>query len=480
MGIAQFRDMAEKHFAVIKGLDLTFPSLSRRSGHILLVLLAAMSAAWLATHVEGLGERLDQSEVEIDYAMGLLWWVGIALGLWLLGGTNRHLLLGGWVAKFFVVLVAMLFYEYKYRYNLDAYLYFRMVATGEHWFFPGVDWRQESWIPMFQQTVRADSIQHQLVQNIGTENMLRLVMMTAQLTGPYYHALKVVFAFMGFMGVWLFYRAMVVILGRPFPLAFYALALYPSILFWSSIFGKDPVFLLFVGLYAYGSSVWLVRGTAGGLAWAGLAMVLSYLLRSWMAAIEAVPLLVATLVKLFGWVPVTLAIAVGIATVGLGTGLPEPLQALEASSLVEIMASRAEGQTGQGGSGTGLSLAEAQELGQTPSGILLVIFSGLFRPLPFDITNILVAVAALENSILLILLAVSAFKYFEWSFLKSPIVLWAVTYSLIWAAAYGLIVLTNFGAGTRYRLQVLPFIVLVILLLLRPEGRAALKSPATR
>jgi hypothetical protein len=473
MGLAELRGLAEKR-AMIKRLDLTVPELSRWGGLALMVLMAAMGASWLATNVQGLGERLDQSELELDYAMGLLWWAGIAIGIWLLAGSNRHLLLGGWVAKFFMVLVAMLFYEYKYRYNLDAYMYFHMVATGEHSFFPGVDWRQENWIPMFAESEEAGSIQGQLVKNKGTENMLRLVMMVAQLTGPYYHALKVVFAFLGFLGVWLFYRAAVVILGRSFPLAFYALALYPSILFWSSILGKDPVFLLFIGLYAYGSAVWLARGAAVGLAWAVLGMLLSYLLRSWMAAIEAVPLLIATLVKLFGWAPVALAIVVGIATVGLGTGLPGPLKALEAGALVEIMASRAEGQIGQGESGVRLSLAEAQELWQTPQGIALVIFTGLFRPLPFDVTNMLVAVAALENSILLILLVVSAFKYLRGSFLKSPIVLWALTYSVSWGAAYGLIVLTNFGAGMRYRLQVLPFMILLILLLLRPEGRAAL------
>lgn len=472
--------MAEKHLAVMKRLEITFPDFARWSGPVLMVLIAAAGASWLATNVQGLGERLDQSELELDYAIGLLWWAGIAIGIWLLAGANRHLLLVGWVAKFFVVLVAMLFYEYKYRYNLDAYLYFRMVATGEHFFFPGVDWRQESWMPMFQQTVEAETLQGQLVQNIGTENMLRLVMVVSQFTGPYYHALKVVFAFLGYWGIWLFYRAFVAILGRSFPLAFYVLALYPSILFWSSIFGKDPVFILFIGLYAYGSAVWLTRGAAVGVVWAGLAIGASYLFRPWMAAIEAIPLLLATLVRLFGWVPVTLAIAVGSVIVGLGTDLTGPLKSLKTSSFIEIMASRAEGQTGQGESGTNLTIAEAQELWQTPSGIALVVFSGLFRPLPFDAKNILVAVAALENCILLILLLVSAFKYLRWDFVKSPIILWAMTYSLIWSAAYGLIILTNFGAGMRYKLQLLPFIILLILLLLRPEGRAALRPVAMR
>jgi hypothetical protein len=111
----------------------------------------------------------------------------------------------------------------------------------------------------------------------------------------------------------------------------------------------------------------------------------------------------------------------------------------------------------------------------SPYGLLVVMLSGLFRPLPFDARSLLIAIAALENTILLVLV-VRTMKYLRWSFLSNPVVLWALTYSLLWAGAYGLVVMANFGAGMRYKLQVLPFIVLLLFLLLRPEGRAALAS----
>ncbi len=101
-----------------------------------------------------------------------------------------------------------------------------------------------------------------------------------------------------------------------------------------------------------------------------------------------------------------------------------------------------------------------------------MVFSGLFRPLPFDASSALVAMAAVENSVLL-LLALAAIRHMRWPIICSPVFLWLATYSLTWAGAYGLVVLSNFGAGMRYKLQVLPFLVLLLLILLHPEARAA-------
>ena len=467
-------------------LDQVFGWATRHSGFVVLVLLGAACSVWLATHVEVLGEiprgflpLIVQREIELDYAMGILWWSLIAVGLWLLGGSERHLLLTGWVVKFFVVLVVMLFYEFHYRYNLDAFGYFRSVLSGEYYMYEGVDWRRESWIPAFTQMTPADSLGPggQFMQSSGTENMLRLLQVIGQVTGPYYHAVKVVYAFSGFLGIWFFYRALVVILGRPSPLAFYALALYPSILFWSSTLGKDPVIFLFIAMYAYGSVVWLVRGAPSGLAWVGLGVILSALVRPWMAAIEAVPLLVAGLAKYRLLAPTLLAVSLGLtASILLGTSFG--LQTLLVVPLSEVLQVRVEGVRAEslGGGSAGENLG----IELTAFSPIIIVFSGLFRPLPFDARSLLIAIAALENTILLVLV-VRTMKYLRWSsFLSHPVVLWALTYSVLWAGVYGLVVMANFGAGMRYKLQVLPFIMLLLFLLLRPEGRAALAggSPA--
>lgn len=438
---------------------------------------AAAAAVWLAGHVQMLGEMPGsilpdgrQRDMGLDYAVGLFWWSLFAVGLWLLGGSDRQHLLIAWVAKFFVVLVLMLFYEYKYRYNLDAYSYFNTVLTGRYFMYEGVDWRNESWVPSFTKTIEVQTtLEAQLVTSPGTENMLKLLMAIAQVTGPYYHAIKVVFSFFGFLGVLFIYRAMVVILGRPFHPVFYVLMLYPSILFWSSILGKDPLFLFFLGLYAYGATLWLVRENPAGLALIGSALSFIYMLRTWMAVVAGAPLALAMLVRQFGAGAVIIVSLVVVPMLWLTTGLGERFQMLEANALIEELATRAEGQTA-GGSGAGLSFAEAQALLQTPGGIVIVVFSGLFRPLPFDASNALVAVAAVENSVLL-LMALKALWCVEWAAIRSPVFLWLTTYSLTWAGAYGLVVLANFGAGMRYKLQVLPFLVLLLLFLLHPEAR---------
>jgi hypothetical protein len=369
----------------------------------------------------------------------------------------------------------MLFYEYKYRHNLDTFAYFNTVLTGQHDFYPGVDWFRESWIPSLTETAATGTIQDSLIQSAGTENILRLSMIISQATGPYFHALKVVYAFLGFIGVWFVYRAVVVIVGRPSLPAFYGLMFYPSLLFWSSILGKDPVSLFFVGLYAYGGGLWLVRASPRGLVWVALALLGSYLLRPWMAVIEALSLLLATLVKFFGLLPSVLT-GVFVVAFGLffGSDISDRVKLIETSVLLDELATKAGGPANDPGSGAGLDFAEAQDLLSSPLGILIILFSGLFRPLPFDVTNLMVALAAVENSLLLILTLV-AFRYLRWAYLNRPVLLWALTYSLTWAGVYGLVVLANFGTGMRYKLQVLPFIVLFLFLLLNREGRAALE-----
>lgn len=454
--------------------------LDQWKGRIFLIAAAAWAAVWLASHVQMLGEMprnllpgTQQLDMQLDYALGVLCWGVFAVGIWLLGGEERHHLLIAWVGKFFVILVLMLFYEFKYRHNLDAYSYFSTVLTGQYFMYPGIDWRQESWLPTLEQTRAAEnSIQGRIGRSPGTENMLRLLMIFSQFTGPHYHALKVVFAFFGFIGLWFIYRAVVILVGRPFPLVFYGLMFYPSILFWSSILGKDPIFLFFLGLYAYGAVVWLARGSPVGLMWIGFALVWIYTLRSWMAAVAAAPFLLAAFVRQFSMITVLVVFSVGFPVLFFATDLGNRLKAFEADAMIEELASRAEGQI-EGGSGAGLELIEAQELLQTPAGIALVIFSGIFRPLPFDVSNFMVAVAAVENSILLIL-ALAAFRHIRWGVVASPICLWLSAYILTWGGAYGLVVLSNFGAGMRYKLQVLPFLIMLLLFLLHEEARPLL------
>lgn len=101
----------------------------------------------------------------------------------------------------------------------------------------------------------------------------------------------------------------------------------------------------------------------------------------------------------------------------------------------------------------------------------------MFRPLPFDITNFSTAIAAMENSVVLSLAVVALFRM-RFVYLREPLLIWTGLYILTWALLYGLIVLANFGAGARYKLQVWPFMILVLVTLCWREGRKWLDSRA--
>jgi hypothetical protein len=451
-----------------------------RWDHVALAGLALGATVWLALNLRLLSFRIDQPEIGLDYAMGILWWSLIAFGLACVKGEDQPLLMKAWVVKFFVVLIFMLFYEQ--RYGLDANWYFKVTVTGEHPHYLGVDWRKE-WF-LFQDPFegRVDTtLKKKLSQ--GTDNMIRLVMLLSTFTGPYYSALKVVFAFFGLLGSWAFYRAVVVTLGRPVPVAFYWLAFSPSILFWSSILGKDPLMFLFLGVCAYGAARTLIRGEPIGIPIIAVALFLAYNTRTW-TAMMAGGTLIAALFFRRGYALQRLAlILVAIAVVTIGwEPVKDAFHIDDLSSVEALFITLTEGQTaksewtvyqaefggGQGTAGAEEIVAQIQS-GNVGSAIPIIIFSGLFRPLPFEARNAFMVMSGLENACLLVLVLL-AIKRFRRTYFQEPLVIWPIFLSLLWATFYGAVLLANFGAGVRYKLQVLPFMMIFLFLVLHPDG----------
>jgi hypothetical protein len=102
------------------------------------------------------------------------------------------------------------------------------------------------------------------------------------------------------------------------------------------------------------------------------------------------------------------------------------------------------------------------------------MFAALFRPLPGEVMNAFGLLAGLENAVILglLLLAVVRTRLHD---LRDPLVVWASLLLLVWAAIYGFVSYQNLGTAVRFRLQVLP--VLLLLLLHLARRRAA---PLTR
>lgn len=452
----------------------------------LLFLLVVIVAAWLGVNMHVLGYRFwTAPEIEQDYMMGVLWWCIFALGILAFSGDNRRMLLIAWTGKFFVVLGAMLFYEYSY--GLDAGGYHLVAKTGYHDYFPGIDMRNH--LNPFSQPVTIE--EEVLRTQMGTVNFIRIILIVSSITGPFYHAIKVAFAFMGLGGVWFFYRAIVVALGRPNPPAFYVLAFFPSIIFWSSILGKDPFQLLSLGLYAYGVSGWVVQGRWLSACFMGAGLFGAYVVRPWMSMMAVGAVALAILLGRSRKGQRSLALLAALALVPLIGDeqiskmlrlSPDLIKELESDPTniamlfdVADLAAKGMSMESKGSGGSGVDLEGLAMDGGIRGNLLVGVFSGFFRPLPFDITNPFTALAAAENTFVL-LLAIVALGRVRLAYLRDPLLLWLAGFCLMWATAYGFIVMANFGAGVRYKLQMWPFLLTLLLSLAHREGRALLEA----
>lgn len=384
------------------------------------------------------GWRIPQPEIHADYLVGLAWSVllGLSIFVWPVSRGDRFALVLIWIIKSAVTLGFMLLYEYKY--GLDAYMYFELSAKGE------VPWDHVG-------------------MGSGTANILALCWLQHQVIPPSYHALKVSFAMAGLVGIFLFYRGAVIFLGREQIQLLWALALFPSILFWSSILGKDPVVLLGICLYAYGVLGWVMRRRKGYLLAIIAGVLIASAIRIWMGPILLVPLMIVALRALRGGMQrlgfVALVGVVFIITLKKFLG---HFALATVQDLVETANFMSES-FAEGGS--------AQQWGgglDSLKGLLLFApfgaFTALFRPLPGEVMNAFGLLAGLENLALLLLTLAAAFRT-DRTTMRQPLVLWGTLFVVTWASVYGFVSAYNLGGAVRFKLQVLPVLLGLLLYL---------------
>lgn len=176
-----------------------------------------------------LGSNIPQADIGSDYMIGVIWaaFLGVSILAWPLPFRDRKALMVVWLIKSVITLGFMLLYEANYE-TLDAYSYF-------------YDARQDD-----------VSFLTEIGLGNGTQNISALAWLHNQVIPDSYHAMKVSFSMVGLLAVYIFYRAAVIFLRRENIRVFYILALFPSILFWSSILGKEPIILFGMALYTHG------------------------------------------------------------------------------------------------------------------------------------------------------------------------------------------------------------------------------------
>ncbi len=382
-----------------------------------------------------LGRNIPQPEIERDYLVAVAWGalLLVSIFLWPVPGRDRKPLVLVWIAKLGVTLGVMLFYEYNY--GLDAYFYYAEPNQPD-FRFTGFELGN------------------------GTHNMLQLSWLQQQVIPDSYHALKVSCAMLGLLAIYLFYRALVSWLGREDLRIFYGLALFPSILFWGSILGKDPITLLGICLYGFGVVRWHLTGKARYIVPLALGVLLVMGIRTWMGVIMLTPLSVFALARArsFGMKVGFLAL---VAASGLYAFSAFQTQfQMETEEDLYLTTHTLSRSWAHGGSSNELNV-DFTDIGSMIAFVPVGAFTALFRPLPGEVLNPFGIFAGLEN-LALLYLTFLAIRRTSLSELRTPLLLWAVSFVVVWAAVYGFVSYQNLGSAVRFRLQVMPFMLVLL------------------
>jgi hypothetical protein len=369
-----------------------------------------------------------------DYLQGCAW--ALALGLtvpfWPGLGQYRTKLVLLWAAKCFFSLIVALPYEQGYP-GLDAYYYF---STSENF------------------DVLRSFTGHQL----GYEVIYALGKIH-RLIGPgSYHAMKISFSFAGLAGLYIWQLAadLITPADKPVDLLTWFICL-PSVLMWSSILGKDPVLLFACGLAVYGAVRFWRDGTATPFFVFVLGIAFTALIRPWLAIIILAP---AAYLILKG----KHSILVRSATLLLALGAAAFCAFMVIDTLALQQAGDLQKFSDMFGNKASSGLDVQLDYGDTSSVVAFMPYGmlvALFAPFPWQVRNAFSAVASVEATLLLIL--------FIWVFVKSrrqifsdKLSQFALGMIVLWAMFYSLLAFRDLGSAVRFRLQVLPVMVILL------------------
>lgn len=394
--------------------------------------------------LDGSAASLGLSDVLKDYLLGLLWAIIILASIMIWPVSPRHVpaLMVLWIARIAVTLGLMLFYESNY--GLDAANYF---AEGSRESAP---WELLSF-------------------GNGTGNMMAMVGLQNLVLPASYHATKVTFALIGLVAIYLFYRAACIYLGKDDVPLLYFLGLFPSIIFWGSILGKDPITLLGIAIFTYGAIRFAASGEVRSIAWMMAGIALAAFFRPWLATIFILPLGVLFMFARIG--PIMRILVLAITVAGLVFSVEEFGErfAIETTQdLVETADLLSQGFS------VGGSAQEVSGFGSLGSMAVFVpwgAFTALFRPLPGEVMNVFGVLAGLENALMLWMILI-AIRRGNLGRLSEPVVAWVAATIVLWAVAYGF-VSSNLGTAFRFRLQIMPQLLFLLIYLMDRTGAHA-------
>lgn len=412
---------------------------------LLVAMLVILAGPYWLNLVVDLGHNIPQANLADDYMIGVVWCalLGFSIVFWPVPARDKKILLWLWGAKAAVMLVIMLYVESHYD-VMDAFSYF--IASGD---------QSVPWFPL----------ESSFLGNYSVIDIARLQRILLRVDS--YQATKVTFGMIGLAGLYITYRAAFLFVGEERPRLLWILGLWPSILYWSSILGKEPVALLGVSLYIYGTIGLYKLRRRSYLAFVILGLIVVMFIRVWMGPILLVPLMFFVLFAVRGIIPKVgiLIVAAGVLWFGV-RGIQSRFRVEnreEATETLNAMSNYNEG----GGSSLTTTIRS-----DSPAFLPLGMFTALFRPLPGEVANIFGWFAGLDDLGLLLLFVAAVYRT-RMKELGNPLILWAAGVIITWSMAYASISYSNLGTTARTKLQILPAFLAFLLYMSQPRRASA-------
>jgi hypothetical protein len=374
------------------------------------------------------------------YDLGLLWaaiLTGVVLVLPFDRGIRAHLI-ALWLLRCFVTLGFMLGYEFHYK-SLDAFLYY-MIGSGNY-------------------------ISEDMAEGSNTVIFLIAGLIKYVPALNSYHALKVVWSFLGFIGGYFFYRSYEIATGQVNRRVLWIMCAFPSILFWSSILGKDPIVFFGLSLACYG----VMRSFDKLDFWSwlnfGLGFYIISTIRLWTACtvLFAVAIVYLNMESRKTWPMLILRISVWGALIWGSNQMIQNLQVASQSDLVDRVNVMSRGWS-MGGSGQ--EVPELKRFDQMAAFLPKGMFAALFRPLPGEVNNLFGAVAGFEN-LGLLLIALGSIGLMRSGYAADKRLQFLLLTILFWSFIYAFISYQNLGSAVRFKIQILPFMLLAMFMIRR-------------
>jgi hypothetical protein len=426
----------------------------RVEGASVIALSAAAAAGpllWvLVVLARSFGHNIPAENIFADYLLGVIaaGVLGVSVLLWPLADRERRACLILWGFKVVTCLLVMLPYEGYYDF-LDAYAFFR-----------------ESLDPSKPISL--------LSLALGTDTIVFLFSKFWVISPPSYHLAKVFCAYAGLVSVVLFYKTLQRLTGSQGLASLYVIGLFPSILFWSSIAGKDPIILMGIAITLFFGIAWLQKPGLKQLLGFLLGIVVASAIRPWIGALLLATFLFAALLRQLQqlkWRSAVYAVPLVVAA-GAILGIGMLGSSVLGTLLIEL--ERLSNSWAIGGSAVNapVQLSSWQDvLAFLPYGA----FTALFRPLPGEVMNVFGLSAGLENLLLLVLCGLALFCMRR-AHLARPEIVWLGSFLIAWSMLYAFLSYQNLGTATRFKAQVLPVMLVLIGYLAHHRLRSAFRQ----